>query len=111
VLFLRHVDVGELLSDGLRGAVKRDGVGRRELPGRDRGGFGEESARFGAPGLLPLLAAVREQVVVPGDPVHGGGERIGVQPALVETVGQITCLAHETFRGSRSRERFFRSLT
>jgi hypothetical protein len=35
-------------------------------------------------------------VVVPGNPVHGGGERVDVQPALVETIGKIPCFSHET---------------
>ena len=56
-------------------------------PRCDRVGLPEELPDLGAPGLLALLALVRDQVVVPGNAVHGGGEGIGLEPALMEAVG------------------------
>jgi hypothetical protein len=53
---------------------------------------------FGPPGLLAFLALVWEQIVISRNAVHGGGERISVQPAFMKTVGQVACWSHETFR-------------
>ena len=72
-------------------AVERDRVGRRELPAPDRVGLAEELPDLGPPGLPALLALVRDQIVVPGNAVHGGGERVLFQPAPVHPVGQVTC--------------------
>jgi hypothetical protein len=74
----------------LLGAVERDGLGRRELPAGDHIGFFEEPPDLGAPGSPALLALVRDQVVVPRDAVHRGGERVLFQPAPVHPVGQLT---------------------
>jgi hypothetical protein len=90
VLRPRRVDDLQLLGGCLGHAVERDGIGRCELVMFDRVGFQEELPDLGPPGLLALLALVRDQIVVPGDAVHGGNERIGFQPAPVETVGQVT---------------------
>jgi len=57
------------------------------LPACDRAGLLEELFDLGAPGLLARLARVRDQVVVPGNAVHGGREGIVFEPALVEAVG------------------------
>src|SRR5262249_11511972 len=72
--------------------------GGRELLACDRGSLLEELPGFGAPGLLALLAAVREQIVVPGNAVHSGGGPVCMQPALVETVGPGTCVGPENFQ-------------
>ena len=89
VLGPRHVDVVPFVGARLPDAAERDGVGRAERPGSDRRGLLEKPLHFGAPGLLARRALVREQVVVPGDAVHGGGERILLEPALMEAVGQV----------------------
>ena len=57
----------------------------------DRVGLQQELLDLGAPGLLALLALVRNQVVVPGNAVHGGTEGILFEPALMEAVGQVAC--------------------
>ena len=72
-------------------AVERDQVGRRELTASDRIGLAEELPELGPPGLPAFLALVRDQIVVPGNAVHGGGKRVLFQPALVHPVGQVTC--------------------
>ena len=87
----RVTDVGDLgdirgVCGGLR--VLLDGIAGRYRPAVIGG--------IGTPGLLARFAVVRKQVVVPGNPVHGGGERVDVQPALVETIGKIPCFSHET---------------
>ena len=94
VLVGGHVNARHLLRSRLGRATERDGVGRAELPLPDLSGLVEEAAGLGAPCLLSFRAVVGEQVVVPGDAVHGGGERIGVQPPLVEPVGQVTRSGH-----------------
>src|SRR6185437_17102363 len=91
-----QVDDRHLLGGGAPRAVERDGVGGAERAAVDRVGLADESLGFGAPGLLARFAVIGKQVVVPGNPVHGGGERVDVQPALVETVGKIPCFSHET---------------
>ena len=91
-----QVDDRHLLSGGAPGAVERDGIGGAERAAVDRVGIADESLGFGTPGLLARFAVVWKQVVVPGNPVHGGGERVDVQPALVETIGKIPCFSHET---------------
>jgi len=78
VLVRRDVDDRDLLGGRLRRAVERDGIGGGELRAVDRRGILEEPLRLGAPGLVALFAVVREQVVIPGDPVHRGGERVDV---------------------------------
>ena len=60
-------------------------------PRSDRVGLAEELPDLGPPGLPALLALVRDQIVVPGNAVHGGGERVLFQPAPVQPVGQVTC--------------------
>ena len=62
-----------------------------QLPARDHVGLTEEPPDLGAPGLPALLALVRDQIVIPGNAVHRGGERILFQPAPVHPVGQVTC--------------------
>jgi hypothetical protein len=99
VLIGSQVDGRHLLGGRLRRAVERDGTGRRELAPSDLVPFEvfslvEEAPGFGAPRLLAFRTVVGKQVVVPGDPVHGGGERIGVQPPLVKAVGEVTCFVH-----------------
>jgi hypothetical protein len=91
VVLPRHVDAGQLLGGRLRHAVEGDGVGGGQLPAIDALGLLEELPGLGPPGLLAFLAPVWEQVVIPRNAVHGGGERISVQPALMETVGQVAC--------------------
>src|SRR5204863_4719725 len=83
----RHVDAVLLVRTPLPDAAERDGLGRRGR--RDRVGFLEEPPDLGAPGLLARLALVREQMVEPGYAVHGGGEGVVFQPALLEAVGQV----------------------
>ena len=46
---------------------------------------------LGPPGPPAFLTLVRDQIVVPGNAVHRGGERIGFEPAPVQPVGQVTC--------------------
>ena len=91
-----QVDDRHFLGGGAPGAVQRDGVGGTERAAVDRVGLADESLGFGTPGPLARFAVVRKQVVVPGNPVHGGGERVDVQPARVETIGKIPCFSHET---------------
>ena len=86
--------LGPSQSDGLLfrrgrllGTVERDGLHRRELPARDNIGLIEEPPDLGTPGPSALLAFVRDQVVIPGDAVHRGGERVLFQPAPVHPVG------------------------
>jgi len=85
VLGRRHVDAVLLVGGRPPDAAERDGLGRRGR--RDRVGLLTEPAGLGAPGLLARLALVREQVVVPSNAVHGGGEGVVFQPALLEAVG------------------------
>ena len=87
VLGRRHVDAVLLVRARLPDAAERDGLGRRGR--RDRAGLLTEPPDLGAPGLLARLALVRQQVVVPGYAVHGGGEGVVFQPALLEAVGQV----------------------
>ena len=91
MLGARQVDAFPLLGGCGPGTVERDRLRGRQLPARDHVGFGQEPADLGAPGLLALLAVVREQIVIPGDAVHRGGERVFFQPAPVQPVGQVTC--------------------
>ena len=86
----RQIDDLPLLGGHLHHAVERDGIRRRELVTRDRVGLPQELPDLGAPGLLALLALVRDQIVVPGKAVHGGSERILLQPTPMEPVGQVT---------------------
>jgi hypothetical protein len=44
---------------------------------------------LGAPGLIARLALVRDQLVVPGNAVHGGREGVVFEPAPVEPVGEV----------------------
>ena len=57
-------------------------------------GLAEEPRGLGPPGLLAFRAVVGHQVVVAGDAVHGRGERVDLQPPLVETVGEVTRCGH-----------------
>ena len=82
-----RIDARQLLGDRLLRAVERDGIGRRELPRCDPVGRPEELFDLGTPGLRARLALVRDQIVVPGNAVHGGSEGILFEPALVEAVG------------------------
>ncbi len=91
VLVRRQVDDLPFLAGRLLRAVERDGLGRGELPAGDRVGLAEKLPELGTPGLLGLLALVRDQIVVPGNAEHGGGERIVFKPAPVYPVGQVTC--------------------
>ena len=95
VLGLRHIEARQLLGGRLPRGVQRDGVGRGERPGRDRVGLPEELRDLGPPGLRALLALVRDPIVIPGNPVHRGREGILLEPALVETVGQVTRRRHD----------------
>ena len=105
VLIKREVDPGHFLGGRLRRAVHRDRVGRGERIPSEPCGLVKEAPGFAPPGLLPFFAVVGEQVIVPGDAVHGGGERVGVQPPLVEPVGEVTCCGHRAFRDLGGRER------
>ena len=87
VLPQRQIDAFPFLDGGLPGAVERHGVGRRELPAGDLAGLVQEPADLAAPGLPAFLALVRDQIVVAGNAVHGGGKRILVEPAPVYPVG------------------------
>jgi hypothetical protein len=92
VLVRRQVDALLLLDGRLLGAVERDRVRRGELlSAGNHVGLAEELPRLGPPGLPALLTLVRDQIVVPGNAVHGGGERVLCQPAPVKPVSQITC--------------------
>ena len=51
------------------------------------GFLAEEPFGLGPPRLRPLLALVRDQVVVPGNAVHAGRERVLGEPALMEAIG------------------------
>src|SRR5262249_16255548 len=98
VLLARQIDAVPLLGGRRPGTVERDRLRLRQLPARDHVGLGEEPPGLGAPGLLALLAVIRDQIVIPGDAVHRGAERVLFQPAPVQPVGQVTCCAHATFR-------------
>jgi len=71
-------------------AVECDGLRRRELPVRDQICLIEEPPDLGTPAPPALLAFVRDQVVIPGDAVHRGGERVLLQPPPMHPVGQLT---------------------
>ena len=87
MLHPRQLDDLQLLGGRLLRAVERDGIRRREWPRCDRVGLPDELLDLGTPGLLARLALVRDQIVVPGNAVHGGREGVFCEPALVEAVG------------------------
>jgi hypothetical protein len=98
VLLAGRVDHLHVLEGGLPGAAQRDRVGQAQRgsagalgPGRELVRLGGEPGGLGPPGLLARGALVRDQVVVAGDPVHGGHERVHVEPAAVEAIGQVAC--------------------
>ena len=94
VLDCLRVDHGDLLLGLDDEAAERDPVGLAHCRGVDGIGFSEQLLDTIPPSGLPCLARVGYSVVVTGDAVIAGVERVYLKPVRVEAVGELSRRSH-----------------